>query len=162
MRSVLSRSLHESGKNFYDSGYKRVDPSKWPKEWKTTYYKEYLRFPELPLQKSREETSLQSLIANRASERNLIEKGITFYELSILLQYSCGEFMHTEMHGKKIRRAQPSAGARYPIETYIILRKSADAQIEPGVYHYNVKKMSLNFYGKKVRIIFPNLPLIHG
>lgn len=56
--------------------------------------------------------------------------------LSILLKYSCGITRRTpEGDG---RRAQPSGGARYPIETYCLIVKPGKG-LEPGLFHYNVK-----------------------
>jgi SagB-type dehydrogenase family enzyme len=53
--------------------------------------------------------------------------------LSLLLRYGCGETGRTR-DGKKLRTF-PSAGARYPLETYIVLLKQS-GHIAPGAYHY--------------------------
>ncbi len=39
-------------------------------------------------------------------------------------------------------RACPSAGALYPVETYLAINNVED--IEPGIYHYNVKNHELD------------------
>ena len=64
--------------------------------------------------------------------------------LSRLLSFSCGyttplyfENRYSVVH----RRAQPSAGGKYPIETYPIILNVAG--LPPGVYHYDMNDHSL-------------------
>lgn len=59
-------------------------------------------------------------------------------ELSLLLRYSVGI---TEENSFK--RASPSGGMRYPIETYI-LAKNSSRTLPAGLYHYGVKNHELH------------------
>lgn len=141
---LFSRLLHEKGKNLYDKDFKESDPSTWPAEWRKTFYKEYLRFPTIQLpEPSRKDLSLQEAIANRKSNRNMSGEGLSLEQLSLLLKYSCGEFHKNTENTSGGYRAQPSAGARFPIEMYVLLFSGKD--IKPGVYHYNVKKHALEY-----------------
>lgn len=141
----LTKLLHENGKTVYKKDFKPVDPSEWPEEWKTTHYKEYLRFPSIALPDVEEDTELVKRIVARRSSRKFSNEGLTLHELTLLLRYTCGQFTYTSKGNQKIHRAYPSAGARYPTEMYIILRTSKDKNILPGVYHYNVRKNTLEF-----------------
>jgi SagB-type dehydrogenase family enzyme len=62
--------------------------------------------------------------------------------MSSLLKSSCGVFNHSD---GTVHRAQASAGARYPIEIYPIVRFSSSSDLSPGVYHYNVKDHALEY-----------------
>ena len=69
-------------------------------------------------------------------------------ELSTLLYYSAGvnapigiysESTQDEIN--KTRRFYPSGGARYPLEVYVVINRVL--HIDPGVYHYDIFKHSL-------------------
>jgi SagB-type dehydrogenase family enzyme len=45
----------------------------------------------------------------------------------------------------------PSAGARYPIETYICVKDTPE--LVPGLYHYNVKENALEFLLKDKNLV---------
>ena len=114
----------------------------WPKEWKTIYYKSYEHIPTLPLP----EVTLGSanffdLVAERKSVRGGHKKGISLSDVSVLLKYSCGLQDKPRRDDVKFR-AQPSGGARFPLEAYIASLKKENG-IAPGVYHYNVKNHKL-------------------
>jgi SagB-type dehydrogenase family enzyme len=114
----------------------------WPIEWKTTYYKEYPRFDSLLLPKPEMHSKLADLTAKRKSERTFSTNGLTIEELSNLLQHMGGEFTHAD---GSIHRAQASGGARFSIEMYPIVNSSASPEMQPGVYHYNVKAHTLEY-----------------
>lgn len=82
---------------------------------------------------------LWDVIAQRRSIREFSHQSITFYELSQLLWATQGI---TSREWGYDFRAVPSAGALYPIETYIVVNRVED--IVPGIYHYNVKEAQLN------------------
>lgn len=147
---IFSKLLHEKSKANYRSDFKEADPASWPKEWKTTYYKEYKRFPSISLPETKPQSDLFEAIANRRSNRNLGGDGPTLEQLSGLLKYACGEFEHVDGDQKVTRRAQPSGGGRYPIEAYLLILRSPD--VPAGVYHYNVKLHQLDsmWSGKEI------------
>lgn len=115
-----------------------VDPDLWPKDWTTIFYKTYNRFSQLPLPSITAASALQSCVAKRVSTRTFSGAALSLRELATLLQFSCGEVSDEDA----TRRAQPSAGARYPIETYIIVLQPSD-ELEQGIYHYNIAQHAL-------------------
>jgi SagB-type dehydrogenase family enzyme len=82
---------------------------------------------------------LWDVIAQRRSIREFSLQSITFYELSQLLWATQGI---TSRECGFDFRAVPSAGALYPIETYIVVNRVEE--IVAGIYHYNVKEAQLN------------------
>lgn len=138
----FSKIFHQFSK---DQGRHRpaipADSKDWPEEWKTTYFKTYPRFPKINLDNNPPIADFFGLISNRQSRRNFTRTQITKHDLAILLEYSCGE---TEMlTNDRRRRAQASAGARFPIEVYpIVFRSGKD--LKAGLYHYNVKDHALD------------------
>jgi len=105
------------------------------------FYKEFHNaikyFPIRPIdQKSGK--SLWEAIAQRRSVREFSEQSITFSELSQLIWATQG--ITTKSGGFEFR-ASPSAGALYPIETYLVVNRVEE--IPSGIYHYNVKEAQL-------------------
>jgi SagB-type dehydrogenase family enzyme len=82
--------------------------------------------------------SLWEAIAQRRSVREFSEQSITFSELSQLIWATQG--ITTKSGGFEFR-ASPSAGALYPIETYLGVNRVEE--IPSGIYHYNVKEARL-------------------
>lgn len=114
----------------------------WPEEWKKIGYKGYPRLQEtkLPKPKLSSAKSLINVLKKRVSGRSFSGKKIFLDMLSSLLYYSAGEFNIKS----QARRLYPSAGARYPLEIYLIIKNS---EIENGIYHYYVKNNSLEKIG---------------
>ena len=142
--SLYRELFYSKGKNRYVRNFKETNPVDWPSAWKTTYYKEYSRFPSLKLVPPPAEGELLSLIKNRNSDRSFSGEPLTQEQLSQVLKYSCGEFEVEIPGGARKHRAQPSGGARYPIEMYVILFTDTE-NLKRGVYHYNVKEHSLEY-----------------
>ena len=96
--------------------------------------------PQIPLLDSRLNlnSSLQSALLEKESIRGY-NAPITFEELSALLKYSAG--LSGKGTPEQPKRTYPSAGARYPIETYIL--SSQIVGLNKGIYHYNIKQNSL-------------------
>lgn len=136
----FSRLFHQSSKDRLGKGRVRIpfDSSLWPESWKRVEYKEYPRFDAMPLLDTKS-GNVAAAIASRASKRDFAQRPITIEQLSTLLKYSCGI---TRTDGEKKLRAQPSGGARYPIEVYPIVFVGTDAY-PAGVHHYNVRDHSL-------------------
>jgi SagB-type dehydrogenase family enzyme len=77
-------------------------------------------------------------IAQRRSIREFSRASITFSELSQLIWATQGT---TSRAWGYDFRASPSAGALYPIESYIVSNRVEE--IPPGIYHFNVKGVQL-------------------
>jgi len=82
--------------------------------------------------------SLWEAIAQRRSVRDFSDQSIVFAELSQLIWATQG--ITLKARGFDFR-ASPSAGALYPIETYLVANRVEE--IPPGLYHYDVKETQL-------------------
>jgi SagB-type dehydrogenase family enzyme len=99
-------------------------------------YKQYPDAPkvELPPARPLNNCPMHDALRNRKSSRDFTDVAISTQSLSYLLWASTG--ISRKEHGYEFRAA-PSAGALYPIETYLCIN-SVQA-ISPGIYHYCVK-----------------------
>lgn len=114
-----------------------VDPNEWPIEWETVSYKQYPRLPKVSLPSHQlPQKNLEKLILQRSSERDFQRRAISLEALSSLLKYSVG------IVGENEKRAHPSAGARFPLEVYVL--SLAPSHLPTGVYHYNPKEHLLD------------------
>ncbi len=143
----FSRLFHQSSKDRSGQGRVRIprDMSLWPKEWKATEYKDYPRFKQVPLVAADTGSVLSRAIASRASKREFAGRPLSIDEVSTLLKYSCGI---TRVDGEKKRRAQPSGGARFPIEAYMLVFQGTEG-VPAGVHHYNVRDHALEVLFEK-------------
>jgi SagB-type dehydrogenase family enzyme len=111
-------------------------------DWKTRpkSFKSYPSAPRVELSPPalHQSASLWESIKKRRSVRNFKNEAIPEDALSALLWASQGI---TKESSDFALRAAPSAGALYPVETYIIIHKVEG--IEPGVYHYDVMSHAL-------------------
>lgn len=82
--------------------------------------------------------TLDEILSERKSIRAYQPKPLTLGQLSYLLWASTG--VQRAEQGYEFRTA-PSAGALYPIETYIVANEVRD--LEPGVYHYGIQNHEL-------------------
>jgi SagB-type dehydrogenase family enzyme len=83
------------------------------------------------------ETSLEEALAGRRSVRAYTDTALTLEEISQLLWAAYGVTMPVEQGPEFLRgglRTAPSAGARYPLEVYLVAR--AVTGLDPGVYRY--------------------------
>lgn len=80
---------------------------------------------------------LYDLLYSRESSRRFSDEPVTFAALSAILR-SCGM---TDTTRTPERRTYPSAGARFPVEIYLVAFNVAD--IGCGAYHYNISEHSL-------------------
>ncbi len=101
-----------------------------------TQYKGYPRFERicLPEPVPLPIYSLQDTLVHRKSERKFGSNPLPLSSLSTLLYFSSG-LKH--MGGYGDGRFYPSAGAKYPIEIYLISLRTA--HIPNGLYHYYLK-----------------------
>lgn len=104
-------------------------------------YKTYPDAPRivLPPPDDRPGLTLEQAIEMRRSVRNYSGEPLTLAELSRLLFYTGG--INAERYGVRLRAA-PSAGALYPIETYLAVHHVTD--VRHGIYHYNVADHTLS------------------
>jgi SagB-type dehydrogenase family enzyme len=80
------------------------------------------------------DTSLHEALENRKSIRKYQNKSMKKETLSYLLWASTGI---SRKEGSYEFRTAPSAGALYPIETYLVINRVEE--VNPGVYHYNIQ-----------------------
>ncbi|MHC5038028.1 MAG: SagB/ThcOx family dehydrogenase [Planctomycetota bacterium] len=85
-------------------------------------------------------TPLGKAIARRRSKRNFLDDPLPMDTLSFLLWATQG--ITARLEGYELRAA-PSAGALYPVETYLAVR--AVEGLEPGIWHYDVKDAELEY-----------------
>ena len=81
---------------------------------------------------------LFEILKNRKSVRNFSTKPISIDQLSYLLWTTTG--INRKEYNFEYRTA-PSAGALYPIETYLIINNVEE--ISEGIYHYSIKDHTL-------------------
>ena len=81
---------------------------------------------------------LWEVMARRRSVRDFLPKDIFLEELSQLIWATQG--ITGSAYGFRLR-VTPSAGALYPIETYIVVNRVVG--LSPGSYHFNVKENQL-------------------
>ena len=98
------------------------------------------------------------ILLSRKSIRNWNDEGISLDKLSKLLRFSFGY----RNDSKNVKfRTYASAGARYPIEVYVLILNSVD--LEKGIYHYSICDNSLEYiksgdFRKKICELYKNQP----
>ncbi len=110
-----------------------------PQEFSEKYFKNYSRFDQYPLKKTKlnNNLNLQKTFINRHSERLFSQKPVTYEELSSVLYFSAG------INKKYGNRFYPSAGARYPLEIYPLIFNVAG--LKKGCYHFSPQHNCLEF-----------------
>ena len=99
-------------------------------------------FAQLPKVVPQEE--FERVLASRRSTRQFTGELIELEQLARLLQFSCGitgRLHAAENEPSQPVRAVPSAGALYPVETYILVQ--AVAGLRTGLYHYCVDRAGM-------------------
>jgi SagB-type dehydrogenase family enzyme len=119
---------------------------------KPDIYKSYPSSKTIPLPNQFQTSTItfHEVLKNRRSIRSFSIKSLSKNDLAFLLWVSTG-IQRTE-HGYEFRTT-PSAGALYPIETYIAANNVED--MEKGLYHYNIKnhlleEIKLGNFGEKL------------
>jgi SagB-type dehydrogenase family enzyme len=107
---------------------------------KPDLYKEYPKAQriELPAFEPDQLMSLDKMLRQRKSIRDYQDRPISKGQLAYLLWASTG--IQRLEDGYEFRTA-PSAGALYPIETYVVANNVKT--LEPGVYHYAIQSHQL-------------------
>lgn len=142
MKLLFTEMLQKLKTSFAQIENEPTNPSDWPEEWKRIEYKEYQRFRKVPLNPGGFSGGLIDSLEKRNSlGKDAIAK-LNLRILSSILHYSCGK-----REGSN-KRFYPSAGARYPLEVYVIINKNLE-DLQEGVYHYNVGINALEFMWKQ-------------
>jgi SagB-type dehydrogenase family enzyme len=133
---------HNTIKLFAEKMPLLVPRAEEPEVWHTTSIKHYPRFKKISLPVPQEiSTSLSDSLVLRTSAKQFTQP-FTLSALSSLLFFSLGE-----KQGEQ-KRMYPSAGARYPLEFYILIFKPIET-LETGVYHYSVTDHTLTCIHKR-------------
>lgn len=103
-------------------------------------YKNYPNCPKVTLpkpitEKNKTELNITEIFKQRSSVRVFKEKPIQLEQISYLLWASTGIQRSFRQFGF---RTAPSAGALYPIETYLLINNCQ--QLDKGIYHYNIQE----------------------
>lgn len=107
----------------------------------TSHYKSYPEAIKIPLPRTSwklKEARIIPLLQRRRSARQFAPGSIKLTDLAFILWGSQGV---TAQAGPHYFRTAPSAGALYPIETYVIVQNIDD--VEPGIYHFDVRSFQL-------------------
>ena len=114
----------------------RLDRSTQPSLQKD--YPDAIKTIELPSPTSKGGAPLWDTIQKRRSKRSYKQQPITAEQLSQLLWATQGTTQQVRQYQF---RAAPSAGALYPIETYLAVNNVEG--LSPGLYHYNAPEATL-------------------
>jgi SagB-type dehydrogenase family enzyme len=119
---------------------------------KPEIYKSYLSNKTIQLPKQFKEVTISfaGVLKRRKSTRSFSTKPLNKIDLAFLLWASTG--IQRTQHDYEFRTA-PSAGALYPIETYIAINNMEE--IAKGIYHYDIKnhfleEIKLGDYGDNI------------
>ncbi|NHJ13193.1 MAG: SagB/ThcOx family dehydrogenase [Candidatus Thorarchaeota archaeon] len=112
---------------------------------KPSVYKEFPNADSiaLPVPQSAEGPGIWDVIRTRRSVRAYKNEDISLEHLSQMLWATQG--ITARAHDYELR-ASPSAGALYPIETYLCINRVAG--LDPGLYHYDVRTHALDVIKK--------------
>ncbi len=120
-----------SRKDFFRREREEISPA--------PYFKEYPSAPKHPLPRLRfPQADFFEILVRRRSERVYRRESLTLEELNLLLFAAQGI---TAKAGRYLLRTAPSAGALYPIETYLAVNQVED--LPPGLYHLEVTEWVL-------------------
>ena len=98
---------------------------------------------QLPPPKLKGKMSVEEAIQRRRSIREYTSQPLSIEELAQILWAAQGI---TEPKWKF--RAAPSAGATYPLELYVVVRKGGVTGLQAGIYHYNPYSHALELVKK--------------
>jgi SagB-type dehydrogenase family enzyme len=139
----LSKDLTQNGQIIFPKKNEET-----PESWKTFEYKAYPHSKKVQLLNPKDLNikfkNLNEVILERkstgSSEQSI--NVVTIKNLSCLCAYSFG-LNYARSNEANEYRVYPSGGARYSLEFYVLINRSNE--IEPGLYHYNLREHSLEF-----------------
>ena len=117
-----------------------------PVNWVKIFFKTYPRMKKIDMNRFEDKGEFCRLLNERESTREFNDSPISFETLNKIFFYSFG-IKNPDASSKHTRRFYPSAGARYPIEAYL-LNNNVDA-LDRGLYHYNCKSNQLELLLEK-------------
>jgi SagB-type dehydrogenase family enzyme len=135
MTEEIGDRFQKETKYFREKMGGHVNRSRKPDPYKVYADSTRIELPPLTLIPS---MTLDNTLRKRKSIRQFSQKPLTLEEVSYLLWASTG--IQREEYGYELRTA-PSAGALYPLETYLI-GNNVD-RLSKGVYHYSIKEHTL-------------------
>jgi SagB-type dehydrogenase family enzyme len=102
------------------------------------------------LPRPRDLGSLSASLKERRTWRNFSNRPVALDDLSTLLQLTFGVQHQARIKGQGdvVLKTSPSAGARHPLEAYVLARNVAG--LRAGVYHYNAAGHALVSLHKRV------------
>ncbi len=123
-------------------GGRGLDWEKKPAPFKS--HEEALKIVPLPEPKIEEGCDLWQVLQNRRSRRAYDkDRPLSEGALALLLWATQGA---TAGGGEHLFRTAPSAGALYPVETYLFVR--AVEELQTGIYHFRPERFDLEFLRK--------------
>ena len=133
-----------------------IAPSPSPKEYPAT------QAIALPRDWTLKEARLTPLLQKRRSRRTFGDEPISLSDLAYMLWATQGV---TAQAGRHLLRTSPSAGALYPIETYIAVHNVEG--LADGLYHFKVAEFSLELlqpgdHGEDVALACLNQQFLAG
>jgi len=146
---LISELFHENTKLQPDVLDPKSSVEVTPAEMRTmaSAFKEYTLASSFPLppvnMEKSSSTAFDDVVSSRRSVRNFSNEELNLEELSKILQQTYGITGSIPIPGggKQNFRASASAGALYPAEIYLGVRKVEG--LSPGLYHYNVPNHEL-------------------
>ena len=109
-------------------------------------YKTYPGAPRIDLPDSWKDIggiTLADALRARRTVREFVPRSVPLRKFAAILQGTWGQtgWVDGGMLGRLVVKTSPSAGARHPIECYVVVWRVEE--IPPGLYHYSVKSGSL-------------------
>ena len=141
----LSELYHENTKLHPLTAQQMMPPADYSAADLQALSRAYKQYPYLPRVKlppiesiPQNGRSFDEVVSSRRSLRDFADLDLALNDLSTILHQSYGITGETSSSNgiKQNLRSAPSAGALYPAEIYIAVRKVSG--VEPGIYHYNV------------------------
>ncbi|MFH1503596.1 MAG: SagB/ThcOx family dehydrogenase [Candidatus Diapherotrites archaeon] len=117
-----------------------IDNYNTPLNWIKIFFKTYPRMKKIQLKIPEGDGEFYNLLINRNSIRDFKDSPISLESLNKILFYSLG-LKNPREKNEDTRRFYPSAGARYPIEAYLLNNNTNG--LDKGLYHYNIKDNQL-------------------